>query len=239
LSDIQKIIKRKKIFDLKMNEVINSLKNRNVELSGLNAIELFGGTGKNDSIISNQVNSFEIWEIDETVKDELNKNVKGAKIVFCDSIKKLESEKNLSKFDLIILDNPMGIFAETNCEHFDIIKNIDKLIDTEAIIIFLVNKKPFFFHKLRQKNELWKKFRRKFYGDIDITNINVEFLLNFYKELFSNMGFDTEFSESISRHRPHLDYFIFKIKRKIEEEKLVSNQIDWISLIPLLTRKID
>ena len=74
---------------------------------------------------------------------------------------------------------------------------------------------------------------------MDITNLSTEFLMSFYRELFLNMGFDTIFSKSISRHKPHLDYFVFKIKKKIETRKIIRNQIDWISLIPLLTRKID
>jgi len=232
-------IQDKKLFLLKMNKVINILKKENVELEKLNAIELFGGTGKTDSIISHHFKSFEIWEIDEEVKEQLNKNVGNAKIIFCDSIKRLESSEKLSKFDLIILDNPMSMFGERNCEHFDIIKNVGKLIDDEAILVFLVNKKPFFYNKLRVKNELWKKRRKEFYGNMDITNLSTEFLMSFYRELFLNMGFDTIFSKSISRHKPHLDYFVFKIKKKIETRKIIRNQIDWISLIPLLTRKID
>lgn len=234
-----KTIKEKKLFLLRMNEVINILKKENIELKKLNAIELFGGTGKTDSIISNHFKSFEIWEIDDEVKDELNKNIGNAKIVFCDSIKRLESTEKLSKFDFIILDNPMSVFGERNCEHFDIIKNIGKLIDDEAIIVFLVNKKPFFYNKLRIKNELWKKRRKEFYGDVDITNLSTDFLMNFYKELFLNIDYDTIFSKSISRHKPHLDYFVFKIKKKVKIKKLIQNQIDWISLFPLLTRKID
>ena len=239
MSDMIEKIQDKKLFLLKMNKVINILKKENVELEKLNAIELFGGTGKNDSIISHHFKSFEIWEIDEEVKEQLNKNVGNAKIIFCDSIKRLESSEKLSKFDLIILDNPMSMFGERNCEHFDIIKNVGKLIDDEAILVFLVNKKPFFYNKLRVKNELWKKRRKEFYGNMDITNLSTEFLMSFYRELFLNMGFDTIFSKSISRHKPHLDYFVFKIKKKIETRKIIRNHIDWISLIPLLTRKID
>ena len=216
--------------------MVNILKNQNIELNTLNAIEVFGGTGKTDSIISKLVRTFEIWEIDDTLKEELEKNVSNAKIVFCDSIERLKKSEKLSKFDLIILDNPMSVFGEKNCEHFDVIKNIGKLIDNEAIIVFLVNKKPFFYNKLKEKNELWKKRRREFYGDIDITNINTEFLLNFYSELFSNMGFNTIFSQSVSRHKPHLDYFLFRIVKKNKKRKLMKDQIDWISLIPLLTR---
>ena len=65
----------------------------------------------------------------------------------------------------------MSVFGEKNCEHFDVIKNIGKLIDNEAIIVFLVNKKPFFFKKFIQKNRLWKKRRKEFYGDLDVENI--------------------------------------------------------------------
>ena len=41
------------------------------------------------------------------------------------------------------------------CEHFDVLHNIGKLIDKTAIVIFLVNKKPFFhFSNIKKEVQL-------------------------------------------------------------------------------------
>ena len=85
-----------------------------------------------------------------------------------------------------------------------------------------------------QKNELWKKRRKEFYGNLDIENISIKFLLSFYTELFNNMGFDIDFSKNISRHSPHLDYLVYKISKKSNSE--IINHTDWISLSELMKK---
>lgn len=227
----------KKLFRLKSEFVIDFLEDK-INLENCKAIEIFGGEGVNDSIFSKYTKYFEIWEIDSSLELELNKNVPDAKIKFCDSIKTLNENNDFGFFDLILIDNPMSVFGEKleYCEHFDVIKNISKLIHNEAIIIFCVNKKPF-FKKNQQKNIFWKKRRKLFYGDLDITDLSIDFLLNFYKELFRSIGFDTVISKCIPRHTPHLDYLIFKLKRKNFNGNDKIKHIDWISLIPFLNRK--
>jgi len=123
------------------------------------------------------------------------------------------------------------------CEHFDIIKNIDKLIDKEAIVIFLVNKKPFFSKQSQKKNTLWRKRRQEFYGIIDTNNMSTQFLTSFYTELFSNLEFSTVFANSIPRHNPHLDYFIFLLRKNHQQNNKYLKTVDWISLYPLLSKK--
>ena len=149
--------------------------------------------------------------------------------------------KNTSKFDLIMIDNPISVFGvEKNsfeyCEHFDIIKNVGKLIDKEAIVIFLINKKPFFFNKLKKKNELWRKRRQEFYGNIDTNDISITFLTSFYIEMFKNMGLVTIFTNTIPRHDPHLDYFIFMLRKNDIQYGDSLKTFDWISLDPLFSR---
>jgi len=226
----------KKLFRIKSESIIDFLENK-IDLENFKAIEIFGGEGVNDSIFSKYAKYFEIWEIDSSLESELNKNVPNAKIKFCDSIKTLNENNDFGFFDLILIDNPMSVFGEKleYCEHFDVIKNISKLIDKETIIIFLVNKKPF-FKKNQQKNIFWKKRRKLFYGNLDTTDLSIDFLLNFYKELFRSFGFDTVISKNIPRHTPHLDYLIFKLKRKNVNGDNKIKHIDWISLTPFLNR---
>ena len=227
----------KKLFRIKSESIIDFLENK-IDLENFKAIEIFGGEGVNDSIFSKYAKYFEIWEIDSSLESELNKNVPNAKIKFCDSIKTLNENNDFGFFDLILIDNPMSVFGEKleYCEHFDVIKNIEKLIDKEAIVIFLVNKKPFFSKKLKKKNILWRKRRQEFYGKVDTNNMSIQFLSSFYTELFRSIGLNTIFSNIIPRHSPHLDYFIFMLRKNKNQHKNSLKTLDWISLAPLFPR---
>ena len=106
-------------------------------------------------MLAKNVKSFEIWEIDQKLKPQLEKSFPNSEIKICDSIEILNKSQKIRKFDLVLIDNPMNVFGIKKnsfeyCEHFDVIKNIPKLMDKEVIVIFLVNKKPFFFKISRQ-----------------------------------------------------------------------------------------
>ena len=228
----------KKLFVLKSEIVKEFLEEKGEDISKLNGIEIFGGLGLNDRIFAESLKNFEIWEIENKLESDLIKNLPNADVKICDSIRILKNERQfVQKYDLILIDNPIGVFGDTleYCEHFDVIKNIHKLIDKKAIIIFLVNKRPFFFKKFVKKNELWRKRRREFYGDLNIKDMSTKFLLNFYTELFNNMGFKIDFSKNIPRHYPHLDYLVYKISRKSNDEQILKNT-DWISLSELMKK---
>ena len=242
MEDIKKIISSKNIFTLRMNHVFDFLKSEGVPLEKLRAIEVFGGIGKTDVVLAKNVKMFEIWEIDEKLKPQLEKSFPNAKIKICDSIEILNKTKKIQKFDLVLIDNPMSVFGTKKnsheyCEHFDIIKNIENLIDKEAIVIFLVNKKPFFAKKLKKRNILWRKRRQEFYGNVDTNNMSVQFLTSFYTELFRSLGLMTIFVNSIPRHNPHLDYFIFLLRKNHKPNKDSLKTMDWVSLYPLLSKK--
>ena len=242
MDDIKKTISRKNTFALRMNGVVDFLKSKNIHLEKLHAVEIFGGIGETDAILAKNVKTFEIWEIDQKFRPKLEKNFPNAKIKICDSIEILNKSQKIQKFDLVLIDNPMSVFGIKKnsfdyCEHFDIIKNIDKLIDKEAIVIFLVNKKPFFSKKLKKKNTLWREKRQKFYGNVDTNNMSTQFLTSFYIELFRSLGLMTIFVSSIPRHNPHLDYFIFLLRKNYKQNKDSLKTVDWLSLHPLLSKK--
>ena len=242
MEDIRKIILTKNMFTLRMNHIVNFLKSEGVPLEKLHAIEIFGGIGKTDAVLTKNVKTFEIWEIDQKLKPQLEKSFPNAKIKICNSIEILNKSQKIRKFDLILIDNPMSVFGIKKnsfeyCEHFDVIKNIKKLIGKEAIVIFLVNKKPFFSKKLKKKNMLWRKRRQEFYGNIDTNNMSVQFLTSFYTELFKSLGLMTIFVNSIPRHNPHLDYFVFLLRKNYKQNNDSLKTVDWISLYPLLFKK--
>jgi len=227
----------KTIFKPRIKEIVTILEHKGIKFETLNALEMFGRAGDwVTTLYGDKVRSLEVWEIDKKWERKLRKNLPYATIRILDSIYTVKQNKNLPKFDLIVIDNPMNVYGPKNnptkyCEHFDIIKYVGNLIDNEAIIIFNVNKKPFNYEKSR----LWKKRRECFYGAIDASNISLEFLFNFYKELFSNIGFTTKFHLNIERHMPHLDYFVYKLKR-MKKTKTIDAR-DWISLYNLYKYK--
>lgn len=236
MDNIKFLLSKKNYFSLRINDIINYLQLQDINLKKLDCIEIFGGSGETDKILSEMVKSFEIWEINKNYLDILKKNFPNSNIQICNSIEKLKLNEVSKKFDLILIDNPMSVFGEKNgtykyCEHFDILEHITKIMKNECIVIFLINKKPFYYKKFKEKNLEWRRRRKKFYGHLDIDNLSIDFLLAFYKEYFQKFGFNTQFSKNISRHHPHLDYLILKLQKNISDNILA---IDMISLSNLI-----
>ena len=73
-------ISEKKLFILKSEKVKKFLEEKNIEIEKLNCIEVFGGTGLNDSIFEKHAKSFEVWEIDRNLEVELKKNLPSANV---------------------------------------------------------------------------------------------------------------------------------------------------------------
>lgn len=223
-----------KFVDMKMNEkikerwhegtkeIIEKLELNGINFRELNAIELFGRDGSWHTIkFAEKVKSMEVWEIDSKWERVLKKNLPKATIKIKDSVSTLKIKNSLKKFDLILIDNPMNVYTVEKqygdevayCEHFEIIENIDKIAKDDVLIIFNVNRKPFDY----EKYPLWKKRRRQFYGDIDTSNMKVEFLIDFYKSLFYKLGFKTIFCITAVRvfhqNEDMTHYFAFKLNK--------------------------
>ena len=136
MDDIKKIMSGKNAFVIRMNQIVDFLKSEGIPLEKLHAIEIFGGIGKTDAVLAKNVKSFEIWEIDQKLKPQLEKSFPNSEIKICDSIDVLNKSQKIRKFDLVLIDNPMNVFGIKKnsfeyCEHFDVIKNIPKLMDKE------------------------------------------------------------------------------------------------------------
>lgn len=199
-----------------MKRILLKLKKFGIQLNKMDGIELFGRDGGWQTVTyANKLKSLEVWEIDLQFKEKLKKNLPNAKIKFLDSINeiKTKSTKELGKYNFIVIDNPQNCYGEY-CEHFDVLKNISKLINKEAIIIFNINLHPFNY----EKNQKWKSRRNKFYNNENTANMDIKFLLEFYENYFNNLGFDTEFKFNVEREAhediDYLHYLVFKIRRK-------------------------
>ena len=227
------------VFRPSINNVISILENQGIELNKLSGLEMFGRDGTaHVTAYAEKVRALEVWEIDKKWETDLKNNLPNAKIKIIDSVNQINNGFNLPKFDLIIIDNTIPMFGpedEPNkyCEHFDFIKNIGKIMEDDAVIVFNINKQPFNY----DHQSAWKKRREGFYGTVDTSNLSIEFLLNFYKELFLNLNLVTDFCDFVPRHLPHLDYLIFHLRKIREGTEANLKNIDWISLYPYIKRK--
>jgi len=180
------------------NELIQKLEELGIIFKNYNAIELFGRDGSwQTQLFAKKVKNIEIWEINKEFEKKLRENLPNSKIKIIDSIKTLNEKMKYQSFDLILLDNPNNIYGPNQeyCEHFDILKNIIKLIDKKAIIVFNVNRKPFNYNKFPQ----WKKRREEFYENKSTEEMSIKQLLVFYEKYFKKIGLETIFSINVIR----------------------------------------
>ena len=203
-------------------ELIEKIEKNEVNFKDLNAIELFGRDGSWHTIkFAEKVKSIEVWEIDSKWEKELKRNLPQAVIKIKDSISSLKFENNFKKFDLILIDNPMNTYSMGKqnenepiyCEHFEIIENIYKIANDDVLIIFNVNRKPFDY----EKYPIWEKKRQQFYGVSNTSDMKIEFLIDFYKNLFYKLGFKTIFWINVVRvfyqNEDMTHYFAFKLRK--------------------------
>lgn len=197
------------------------LEKRGIILEKLNALEIFARDGTwQTTFYANKIKTLEVWEVDPSWEKNLRKNLPKAKVRILDSIKNIQTYEKFAKFNLIMIDNPMNIYGNENeniqnryCEHFDVIKNIDKIMDNESIVVFNVNRCPFDYDKF----PIWKNKREKFYGNMNSGNMNQDFLFDFYEKLFKKSNFKTLFKFSVDRmlndRINSVYYFVYKLKK--------------------------
>lgn len=202
-----------------MEQIIQILERNAIKLEQLKALEVFGRGGDwHTKKYANKVYSLEIWEIDDNWKDQLHKNFPNATIKFHDSIKYLQCMINLDHFDLIVIDNPQVLFGPiyndqpTYCEHFEVLHQIGKLIHDESIVIFNVNLKPYNYEKFPE----WERRRKQFYGNTNTSDLDIEFLINFYVQFFTKLNLITRFNFYVKRVTPNpiekLYYLVYDLK---------------------------
>lgn len=205
-----------------ITELILKLEKNGVKFEELDTLEVFGRDGSwHTTSYANKVKSLEVWEIDPSWKKNLEKNLPNSTIKIIDSIKTIYNYKNTKKFNFIVIDNPQMLYGPLQdnlepayCEHFEVLKNIDKILASEGIIVFNVNLKPFNYDKW----QLWKKRREIFYGNTDTSNLSLDFSLQFYKTFFENINFQVLFYTYVRRTTPNpfetLYYFAYHLRKK-------------------------
>lgn len=196
-----------------MKKILRILKKKDIDLLSMRALEVFAREGDWQTIAYlDQVKSLDAWEINPVFKEGLRKNLPKAKIKITDSVKEIRKKEHFEKYDFIVIDNPQNCYGPNNeyCEHFDLIPEIARLLNKKGIIIFNINKEPFDFEKFPN----WRRRRTKFYGRKNTNKLSVQWLLDFYKNLFKKFGYSTKFCFNVLRAH-HLHYLVYFLQREV------------------------
>jgi len=158
--------------------------------------------------------NFEAWDINKKSLEVLKKNYPNVKVKCKDSIEYINSNKK-ELTNLLVIDNSLNCYGQNQefCEHFDFIENIGNILFDESYVIFNVCIKPFNLNKFKN----WEKRRNNFYNINDSSNLDIDFLDNFYVKLFNRKNLIVlnkyilvkEYVNNID----YLYYFMFKLKK--------------------------
>jgi hypothetical protein len=212
--------------------VLREIKRRRLDLSRMDALELFGGRG--DMITQDYapyVRSLEIWEIDPACESALREHFPLAEVKITDTYE--EIKRCARKFDLVVADAWPRPF-DGRCEHFDLFPDIFRLLSPFAVLI--LNVLPEIWgEKLSSEHA---RRRRKFYQIADPTRVSLQQMVRRYEALAREQGF-------IIRWWFYKDrYFLYQLRRPWRKKRLgflvlglerVSRTPDWQD-IPLVPR---
>lgn len=181
-----------------IKKICASLVNQGYNFSDKILLDAFSRDGRwQTEYISKLVKITHAWEIDEAFESDLKINLPSNAIVkICDSHKMIKKENE--KFDIIIFDNPLSCYGKNleYSEHFDIIKDFSLVAKDKVLLIFNVKTKPYNYNE----NIKWKDRRNIFYNVDDASNLDLNFLINFYKSFFKKFNYKTLFN--IIEERP-------------------------------------
>jgi 16S rRNA G966 N2-methylase RsmD len=178
-----------------MFRILRELKRRGVNLSSLNALEMFSGSGRLYTVdYAPYVKSLEAWEIDPRLAPILIENLPAATVRTVDSFVELRLTK--SRYDLIFIDPPYEMFDE-HCEHFDLFPGVFGLLNPCAILVLANVRLKIVMHERYSDKHLER--RRAFYGVEDPKSISLEQMLKAYKALSFKNGFEIKWSLLIDR----------------------------------------
>ena len=187
-------------------------------LSSKSVLDVFAREGDwQTEFLVDKVKSIEGWEINYEFVTNLKRNFPMIKSVLRDSIEHVNNinEKDVDKFDIVMIDNGMNCYGvnDVYCEHFDLIHNIHKFFNDEVYVVLNVAKSPFNYNNFPN----WIKRREEFYKINSTENISLEFLMEFYKNIFLKNNFKCKnlYIEPRELHNDnlYLYHFCFKLEK--------------------------
>jgi hypothetical protein len=182
-------------------------------LKQCDTLDMFAREGDWQSFhLNSKVKSLEAWEIEPSFILKLKQNLPESKIFCRNSIDFINKITDYTKFDLLIIDNGLNCYGEGYCEHFDFLHNIGNVLKDKPFIILNVVHKPFNYDKFPE----WESRRNTFYNVSDSSNLNKEFVKNFYTDLFKSIGFNTINYHTVCREYHNGDDYLYYIGLELE-----------------------
>ena len=191
-----------------MLKICKKLLNKGLNLESFTALEFFAREGDwQTKSFSKFIKNLHAWEVNPIFKEKLSLNHPNAIIRIGDSFQFAKENQYKAKFDFIVFDNPQSIY-NNYCEHFEALENVSFLLKDFGVVIFNINKKPFNF----SKSSPWAKRRNKYYG-LEASNLETNFLLDFYSNLFNKMGFKVNDIFEEKRNEEYLSYLVLILNK--------------------------
>lgn len=196
-----------------MMKVINELLNRNINLSKINALEVFGAKGELHTLdYYTRVRSLQVWEYNRKLEHELRKNLPDANVKITDSFKEVKCTDK--KYDMVVVDNSPGTYGDY-CEHFNLFPQIYRVFNNEVILILNVLPKRTEESDNYQFtdcfNEKHNFYRKLFYSVNNPENIDIDYMAKVYKNISKLHGYNLEWYFSVKRTFVH--YLVLKLNK--------------------------
>ena len=187
-----------------MQRLMGKLKKRGVELSQMDALELFGADGLRHTLDYRRlVRSLDIWEMDEKYLPGLRKKFPGAQIRITDTFKEIQSASKT--YDLLISDEPGQVFGLRNehCEHFDML-NESLFRIARPSVVFVLNAVPEPLKQCPEANQYtsyprYMKMRAQFYDTDHPERLSIEEMIPAYRRVLGKNGFSLDWHIKVLR----------------------------------------
>lgn len=193
--------------------VFSKIEKKGIDLKKVNALQTFGGSGNGmERFYKDKVKQLEVWEIEKSFEEQLRKNLPRATIKITDSFK--EITQTMKKFNMILIDNPMSVFGE-HCEHFDMFMESFQIMKDECIVVLDIipnlEDRGIEFDYLCSNEHLLA--RKLFYRTNSPKNITIEKMVETYKEIAINKGYDIRWYFTEERSGNFIQYLVLNLKR--------------------------
>ena len=208
------------IFMSSIEFVFEKLKKKGVNLNEIQALQTFGGSGYGmERFYKDKVKELDVWEVEKKYEEQLKKNLPQANIKITDSFK--EIVETTKKYNMILMDNPMGNFGE-HCEHFDMFIESFRVMEDICIVILdiipnLTNIDEKFNYICSSEHLLARKL---FYRINSPQNITIEKMVQTYKEIAFEKGYDIKWYFTEERSGEFIQYLVLNLK-KIQQETYI------------------
>lgn len=198
-----------------MLRLLDEMRGRGVCIEELDALEIFGRDGlDHTTTYADRVRNLEIWEIDERLRPDLERNFPGAVVRIVDSYE--EVGRSGKRFDLIVIDNVVGVYGD-HCDHFDFFPDkIFRIMGDRCILVLIVIPRIGpetlrHFPNLNAPDYLSR--RTSFYGVSDPTNIPVNRMTDVYRGFAERNGYRLDWAFNMKRGGAGVDYLAMSVFR--------------------------